>query len=340
MYSFEKNRILEWLRSEKVEKVLLQLPDGIKPYIRELVDFLENKGFSVYVSGSHTWGGCDIAFNEAIDMGINHIIHIGHHGPVRISDFRGIKVLFIPGYYRIDVERASSLLLNFIKDRYKKIGLFTTIQHYKDFKKIQYHLEEYGVKVYTGKSPDPFLPKGVIIGCDPRAVDNLEEDVDVIFVIAGGIFHALGIGIWNNEKKVLSLDPYILKIIDITSEIRKILSLRLNNIVNAMEKNDFVIVISTKPGQFFFSQAKRIEKMLKKKNKRVLKIITDEIKKEIFINIKGYNYAFVNCACPRLGIDEPSIFPGPIVNIGEVKYVLGLANVENYMLKDSLALSI
>jgi len=340
MYSFEEDRILRWLRSENVNEVLLQVPDGIKPYIGGLVNFLVENDISVFVSGSHTWGGCDIAFNEAISIGIRHIVHIGHHGPVRVANFRGIKVLFIPGYYEIDTEKVSVLLIDFLRGKYNSIGLFTTIQHYRDFKKIVNELEKQKIRVYTGKSPDPFLPRGVIIGCDPRASDYLEKDVDVIVVIAGGIFHALSIGLWRSEKKVFSLDPYILKIKDVTPSIRKILSLRLHNIINAIDKEKFIIVISTKPGQFFFSQAKKIEKMLKKHGKKVLKIITEEVRRETFINMRVNDYGYINSACPRLSIDDPEIFPGPVVNIGEAKYILGIAKIEEYSLRDCLILNI
>lgn len=338
MYNFEEDKILAWLKREKVKDVLVQAPDGIKSQIRRLVDYLEEKQYNVYISSSHTWGGCDLAFDEAKALNIHHIVHIGHHGPVRIRDYYNIKVLFIPGYSDVSIDNLMGNLVDYLRERYDRIGLFTVIQHYDKFEYMKNMLSKNGINVLTGQSPDSYLPEGVIIGCDVRAAGLIEGMVDAIVVIAGGVFHAIGVALYC-EKPVISADPYTGKIRLMDNELRKIYTRRLDNIMRALDKENFIIATSTKPGQFFVSQVREIERELRKAGKKVIKIIGNEINRDIFLNFEGSSYGYVNAACPRLGIDDQEIFPGPVVNIGEVKYIIG-KKMEEYSLKDALSLDV
>ncbi|MEO2154811.1 MAG: diphthamide synthesis protein [Nanoarchaeota archaeon] len=69
--------IIEQMKKEKVKTILLQLPDGLKENAKEIVDYLNRKGFKVFIWGGSNWGACDIPTHYKISF-IDAIIHIGH----------------------------------------------------------------------------------------------------------------------------------------------------------------------------------------------------------------------------------------------------------------------
>ena len=77
-YDLELNRIIETIKKEKAKKVLLQFPDGLKPYATVIVEYLESKikniEFFIYLGSC--FGACDLppVNNKDIDL----IIQFGH----------------------------------------------------------------------------------------------------------------------------------------------------------------------------------------------------------------------------------------------------------------------
>ena len=71
-------QICEDMKKNKVHKILLQLPDGLKENAEEIVDFLEEKGFFVFIWGNTNWGACDLPLHFKIDNLIDAILHVGH----------------------------------------------------------------------------------------------------------------------------------------------------------------------------------------------------------------------------------------------------------------------
>ena len=52
MYDLELDRVVEEIKNRGAEKVLLQLPDGMRPFAYQLVEALEKTtGATVYLSG-------------------------------------------------------------------------------------------------------------------------------------------------------------------------------------------------------------------------------------------------------------------------------------------------
>ncbi|RLE85523.1 MAG: diphthamide biosynthesis enzyme Dph2 [Thermoprotei archaeon] len=331
-YDLEVDRVLSWLRKEKASKVLVQAPDGIKPYLGPLVSSLENEGVEVYISGGHAWGGCDIAINEARILGITHIVHIGHHGPVRVS-LSGVKALFIPGKANVDVSsvvRKGARLLKRKGDR--RVALLTTAQHVHKLDEAARILEKEGLQVLIGKSPDPSMPKGLVVGCDLRALDSL-RGFDSVMVIAGGLFHGVGAALWTGRRVILA-DPYTGSVKEGDDLVRKTLATRLRDISQALDASEILMVVSSKPGQLLLEGARRIRDCLRRRGKRAYIAVFNEVTREALENMGRYD-AYINTACPRLAIDDREIFPGPVINLGEVSYLLG-RELSTYDPRDAL----
>lgn len=321
LYTFNEDQIVSWAHNLGYRRLLIQAPDGIKRCIRPLLECLESRGFEVALSASHAWGGCDLALNELKGVNFDAIVHIGHYSSVR---FRAPdNALFVPGYSRVDttkaVERAATLLDS---EGIRKVGILTTVQHITELCKVKNLLADYGIKSLTAKSPDPAMLEGMVIGCDVRAAEKLRGKVEGFLVVAGGIFHALGVTLATGSFTVAA-DPYTGHALKIEQEARRIVALRLFHLSTALDSRNALFILSNKPGQKL--SRRKVEKLLvylKKKASLQLRVIVfDDIRGEA---LRDYNTAdfYINSACPRLVTDDPDIFPGPVVNLAEYLKVI------------------
>ena len=101
MYDLELDRVVEEIKNRGAEKVLLQLPDGMRPFAYQLVEALEKTtGATVYLSGDSCYGACDIALTQAEQLGTDLIVHYGHTPMVKHPD---MPVIYVHASIDIDV---------------------------------------------------------------------------------------------------------------------------------------------------------------------------------------------------------------------------------------------
>jgi 2-(3-amino-3-carboxypropyl)histidine synthase len=80
-YDLELKRIINEIKKNKAKLVLLQFPDGLKPYATSVVDFLREKTkaeFLIWLGSCY--GACDVPVGlEKIKPKIDMIIQFGHN---------------------------------------------------------------------------------------------------------------------------------------------------------------------------------------------------------------------------------------------------------------------
>ena len=91
-YDLELGRILETIKKEKAKKVLLQFPDGMKPYATVIADYLESKikNVNFFIWLGSCFGACDIP--KVDDKDFDLIIQFGHSS-WKYNKNSGIKIL-------------------------------------------------------------------------------------------------------------------------------------------------------------------------------------------------------------------------------------------------------
>jgi diphthamide biosynthesis enzyme Dph1/Dph2-like protein len=73
-YELELDKILKEIVKQKAKSVLIQLPDGLKPWAVPITDYLEKKSFAVVrIFLGDCFGACDVP-NSETDL----IIQFGH----------------------------------------------------------------------------------------------------------------------------------------------------------------------------------------------------------------------------------------------------------------------
>jgi len=83
-YDLELERVVQEIRKRKAKLVLLQFPDGLKPYATSVVDFLESQTketkteFLIWFGSCY--GACDVPTGlERINPKIDLVIQFGHN---------------------------------------------------------------------------------------------------------------------------------------------------------------------------------------------------------------------------------------------------------------------
>ena len=77
-YDLELARIIKEINESKAKKVVIQLPDGLKPKATEIVKFLQEKTkASIFIWLNSCYGACDIPI-ELNSLNIDLLIQFGH----------------------------------------------------------------------------------------------------------------------------------------------------------------------------------------------------------------------------------------------------------------------
>jgi 2-(3-amino-3-carboxypropyl)histidine synthase len=75
---FELDRIVKEIKDNKAKRVALQLPDGLKPKAKEIVEHIEkNTSADVMIWLGTCFGACDVP-TELEKLGVDLLIQIGH----------------------------------------------------------------------------------------------------------------------------------------------------------------------------------------------------------------------------------------------------------------------
>jgi len=78
MYKFDLDKAIKEIQAKKPKKVLLHLPDGLKPKAKNITDELREKTDSeIFIWAGSCYGACDIPV-EAQNLAMDMIIHFGH----------------------------------------------------------------------------------------------------------------------------------------------------------------------------------------------------------------------------------------------------------------------
>lgn len=79
-YDLELDKIVKTIKKEKVKRVLLQFPDGLKPFSTTIAGEIEkrlDKGVKCIVWLGSCFGGCDVPV-QVEKLGIDMIVQFGH----------------------------------------------------------------------------------------------------------------------------------------------------------------------------------------------------------------------------------------------------------------------
>lgn len=314
-FDLEEERIRKEIQRLKVKRVLIQLPEGLKPEGPRLAKIVEKAGALPMISADPCYGACDIAEAEAESLKVDLIIHYGHS---KLLKYERIPTLYVEARAALKIDEAVKKALPLLEKK-ERIGLATTVQHVQTLDEVREILTRYGKTVIIGDAGRLNYP-GQVIGCDYSNTISIAKDVDGFLFVGGGRFHALGVALSTFKPTVIA-DPYEKRAYVIDDEVKKILKKRWASIEEAKKGKKFAVLIGLKPGQKRFEKAVNIKEKLEKNGKTVFLFAAREITPEIFMEFPSIE-AYVNTACPRLSLDDAVRFKKPLLTVNEALVVV------------------
>lgn len=93
-YDLEIEKIIEAVKKQKAKRILLQFPEGLKPYANQVVEKIKTelgKKIEILVWLDTCFGACDIPL-EVERLGVDLIVQFGH-SPWAFENKKGIKIV-------------------------------------------------------------------------------------------------------------------------------------------------------------------------------------------------------------------------------------------------------
>jgi 2-(3-amino-3-carboxypropyl)histidine synthase len=323
-FDFEEERIKQEITRLSAKRVLLQMPEGLKPEAPRLAKLVEKAGALPIISADPCYGACDIAASEAESLDVDLIVHFGH---AKLLKHEKVPTLYVEARVTLPVDAAVASAVPLLAN-YGRIGLATTVQHVQTLDIVRELLVRAGKTVVVGDAGK--LPyAGQVIGCDFSNVKSIAADADAFLFIGGGKFHALGVALASSKPTIVA-DPYEETAYSVNPEKEKILKQRYASIEEASKAKIIGILISLKPGQQHLDNALKIKACAEKAGKPASLIAANEIVPETLLEFPTID-AYVNTACPRISLDDASKFKKPVLTVQEFLVVCGESSWENLL---------
>jgi len=320
-FDLEESRALAEVRRLGVKRLLIQAPEGLKAQAIALAQRLEKEtGCRAYTSGSPCFGPCNLAVREAEALGAELLIHLGH---TELVPSGAVRVLYLEARSDMDLVSAAEKSLPLLEP-YRRIGLLTTVQHAHRLAKAKCFLEGRGKEVSVARGSKRVKYLGQVLGCDYTSAEKLQRRVDAFLYIGGGLFHPLGAAL-KTGMPVIAADPFTGEVRDLKETVRRAWRQRYAAIEAAMGARSFGVLLSVEPGQAKPSLAESLAEKLRSHGREAHLVsvsIIDPGELEAFTSID----AFVNTACPRIGLEDAPRFSKPILSPEEVLVLLGEAS--------------
>jgi len=311
MYDLNVDEAVEEIRARGARRVVIQLPDGLKPLGFELCREIEAKtGVEVYLTSDPCYGACDLAWEAMNLLQAELTVHCGHAEIPHLNDGRTI---YLEARSNVSIEKPLKEALKMVEG--VRVGLLATVQHIHLLERASRILRKLGKEVYVGRAGGKLRYDGQVLGCDFTAATSISEKVDFYLVIAGGVFHAVGVEA-STGKPAIAVDPYLGRAVKVSDRVEKLMKIRMATRGRMLEAKRIGVLVSLKPGQMRVGFARKIKSMLEREGKECVLIAGREL---TGLNLNSFSEIdlFINTACPRIAWDDREGFMKPILNAEE-----------------------
>jgi len=315
-FDFEVQKLKKEIRTRKAKLVLIQLPEGLKPYGWQLAKAIEELGAIAIVSADHCYGGCDLPLAEAESLGADLIVHYGHSQMVQQN---AVPTIYIETKAKAHIKNVVWKAVPYL-EQWREIGLVTTIQHIEKLGEAEQVLLEAGKVVEIGDAGQMQYP-GQITGCNYSNARTVSDKVSAFLYVGGGKFHPIGVTLATRKPTIIA-DPFQKIAFKIQDEVTRIIKKRWANIQLFKQAKRIGIIIGLKPGQKRYTQALELRDLLSKAGRQTMLLALREITPEVAMQFPGVE-AFINTACPRITLDDSERFLKPIITPSESLVAIG-----------------
>ncbi|MEM3695318.1 MAG: diphthamide biosynthesis enzyme Dph2 [Candidatus Bathyarchaeia archaeon] len=316
LFDLEEERIKREIQRLGAKRVLVQLPEGLKPEAPRLAKVIEKAGALPIISADPCYGACDLATVDAESLGADLLIHYGHS---RMLKHERVPTIYVEARATVSVEETVEKALPLL-EKWCKVGLTTTVQHVQAIDSIKDVLLHAGKAVIVGDAGQLNYP-GQVIGCNYSNATSIAKDVEAFLFVGGGRFHAIGVAL-STSKPTITADPYEKTAFSINKDAEKVVKQRWASIEEAKQAKNIAVLVGLKPGQKQFEKAVDLKQKLEEKGKSVCLFAVREVTPEVLMEFPTID-VYVNTACPRISLDDASGFKKPMLTVNEALVVVG-----------------
>ncbi|NOZ31077.1 MAG: diphthamide biosynthesis enzyme Dph2 [Crenarchaeota archaeon] len=318
------------LKEVRAERVVLQLPDGLKQYAACLSGKIQDlTGATVFIDGDSSFGACDLHWPRlAHILRADVIVHIGHTPYPPSLAHEGVepggkpRIIYLQARSRHKPPRRllDEVISKMKEEGWKSIVLTATSQHTHLLGEIRDVLVRSGVEAIIPPSQPPYFEEGQVIGCDYHLARRF--DADAFLIVAGGVFHALGLYL-STFKPLLQLDPYRGELIDRTREFEKFYGARLYKVSQAMNAKSWGVVVGLKTGQYRPWLVDKLVKLIESRGGTYHVYVMEHVDEQRLRTIDSPIIdAWVITSCPRIPLDDLHRYEKPVLTPGEARMAL------------------
>ena len=333
-YSIDIEKLLKTIKKD-YKTIALQIPEGLKRYASQIVEYLENKtGSNVIVIADPCYGACDLPNYALKNLQVKCVIQVGHT-PIPDIKKSSIPTIFVNAFSTRDVSRVVKKAIPYLVGR--KIGVVTTAQHLHLIDEVIEILKQHNFEPVISEGDNRIFAKGQLLGCDLTAGLKIRDKIDSYLFIGSGSFHPLGL-LLSSKKPVIAADPYENRVKKQELEELKttVLRQRYGAIAKAKNAKIFGILIGLKQGQQRIDTYNKIKNLLDSNGKKSMFIAMDVFTPDSLLGFRDID-CFVSTACPRIAIDDYLQYKVPIITPIELEILLGLKKWENYQFDQILS---
>lgn len=328
-YNLDFSNVVETIKDKDFKKIVLQLPEGLKFYALDVVDFLKKETDAFFiVSSDPCFGACDLVSSNYEDLSVDLAVQIGHTSIPSVKE-GVVPTVFVNAESDLDVSDLIGRVVCFLEG--KRVGLVTTAQHIHKIDEIKDVLNNHGVEVFVSGGDDRVVFDGQILGCNFSAAVSVKDDVDLFLFVGSGDFHPLGLML-STGRSVVTLDPYSKKIRDVVEldDLKdSVLRQRYGAIARSKDARVFAVLLGVKVGQQRVDLVDSICKKLEDAGKRFYVFAADFFSPAVLDGFRGID-CFVSTSCPRIAIDDYMRYKTPILTPVELDVLLGIKKWDEY----------
>ena len=334
-YDIDLEKAASIIKEKDYKQVVIQIPEGLKTNISEIIDFLKYKTSANFIiSADPCFGACDILNSDFKDLNIELVVQIGHSQIPIIENFL-LPTLFINARSDFDVSKVIEKAIPSIKG--KKVGLLSTAQHVHMLGTVGNILEKNGFEPVIGKGDSRIEFKGQILGCNFSTAKSIINKIDSFLYVGSGNFHPLGL-LLTTKKPIIACDPYTNEVKEKELDDLKDMTLRqrYGAIARSKDARIFGILIGTKKGQQRIELAYQLKEKLESNNKKSYILAINHFTPTAIESFRDID-CFISTACPRIAIDDYMQYKKPIITPVELDILLGIKKWEDYQFDEILS---
>ncbi len=315
--------LFEALRASSFRRVALQVPAGLTRGARQLADQIRNEGrVDVLLVARACFGACDFPSPDEVP-GVDALIVLGH---APIPNVR----LSLPTYFvemRNPGGDPDALTATLVAAHLPSpLGLVASIQHADLVAPLKAAARVRGIDLLSSPGDRRLAYPGQALGCNYTSAEQIANRVEGFLFLGTGQFHPRGLA-FAVERPVWALDPLTGQL-EPPVDREKLIRDRLLLIAQCREARKWGVLVSTFAGQ---NRSPTALALIRKARARGLDAEALVFGRLDPADLVGRDFdAYVNTACPRIALDDASLYPRPVLTPPEFLQAIGERPLAEY----------